>query len=796
MKIQCSCGAKYAFDISPESAQTPIRFVCPACGLDASDFVNKLVRQELGLPEPATVPLPPPAAATQPAPPTAPGARIRMQSPVTATAETAPAADDGPQRCFKHPDQFVADKCCVCSKPLCPKCMELFGYLCSPLCKAKAEAQGIAVPVYAGQRSVVEARARRRTARLTAAVCGLLAAVLGVWCWYAWFGSRPRVAWSVRFAEPSYSGASAFCGKGQIVFLHGDTLARYDMQLKKEIWSRHLVDEKQIDAAVAKEMKDMEAVIAKANNENPDHVPRMPNPEKLRQSMRRAAEEALELCVRGDNVWVLAPGKLTRYDRDSGNPVKEIAVPPGYGGLIPRGDELLNMDLNTGAPVITHINLTTCETRTEEIGKTPPVALAEPADAPPGSGAAAGKPGAAKAGLPIGMPEQDAGKVMDPRKVADQAQHLSYAARIALPAVLANNLNQQRTLAAADDQPAGSSPPPAAEPRSAANTSLIPTRDGFVQLSVGLLESRITTRAAMKPAPAKSALDGNLTVAKTTELANEMLNEAQRERGGDVVEEDESRYRVTIRRLDTADTWTGEVIGPPSLYPLTTVNVLAANNTVMVFDKAYKPLWQGTLSFNLRGGAGSLDAEHAPYGLGPCVERNKTLYVIDEGVLTAFDLATGNVRWRLPSVGITGLFFDDQGMIYVNSTTASPDTIKYSNQIDISQKASTVVMKLEPRSGTVLWTSQLGGLINYVSGPFIYTVHSYQADLSEESGPYTADSMLGRQSSLSIKRINPKNGHVMWEHSEERAPLDVQFDRNRIRLVFKREVEVLQFLAL
>jgi hypothetical protein len=49
---------------------------------------------------------------------------------------------------------------------------------------------------------------------------------------------------------------------------------------------------------------------------------------------------------------------------------------------------------------------------------------------------------------------------------------------------------------------------------------------------------------------------------------------------------------------------------------------------------------------------------------------------------------------------------------------------------------------------------------------------------------------------MSIKRLNPKNGHLVWEHPEPRAPLDVQFDRNTIRLVFRREVEVLRFHTL
>ena len=206
----------------------------------------------------------------------------------------------------------------------------------------------------------------------------------------------------------------------------------------------------------------MQAIIDKANSENPDHVPKMPDPEKLRKSMKRAAEEALDLRVRGQNIWVLSPGKLTRYDRDTGNPVKEIPVPAGYGGLIPRGDELLNVDLETGKPIVTRINLNTCESRTEEIGSPPAaVATAETnrAGAKPAGGAtASAKRSSGKAGLPVGMPGKDAGKVMDPKKVAEQAQHLSYPARIALPAILAHNMNQERTLAAYDDQPAAAAP--------------------------------------------------------------------------------------------------------------------------------------------------------------------------------------------------------------------------------------------------------------------------------------------------------------------------------------------------
>jgi len=32
MKIQCACGAKYAFEVQPEMLDKPVQFVCPSCG--------------------------------------------------------------------------------------------------------------------------------------------------------------------------------------------------------------------------------------------------------------------------------------------------------------------------------------------------------------------------------------------------------------------------------------------------------------------------------------------------------------------------------------------------------------------------------------------------------------------------------------------------------------------------------------------------------------------------------------------------------------------------------------------
>jgi hypothetical protein len=805
MKIQCSCGAKYEFAITPVMVNNPVRFVCPVCGLDASDFVDSLVRRELGqtasppgVPQMVTaVPTLPPGSQPAPVAPllTAAPAPVRLAVPVAGPAAAhAPGAEAANAQaeyppCPKHPGQLAMEKCYICSKPICPKCMELFGYVCSPLCRAKADARGIAIPVFAGQKSVVEARRWRKIGLIAACGAGVLAAVFGLWFWYAWFGSVPRPVFAVRFSEMAYSGQSFICGKDQIVFLHGGTLARHDMKQKKAVWSRELLDAKQLDDQAAALLKQLEENYARTSAGS--FKLRPPTLEKLRQRVEREAAAALELYVSDRNVWVASSGKLVRYDWETGNPSKELPLRSGFGRLTLHSNELVAVNFGYGETTLTHINMNTCDVQTEDPSRPAAAAVAQGGNAANAPGGGAGG-SSEMAGLPT-VPGKDAGKALDPAKVAEQAQRLSYPARIALPATLAATMNQERALSEMEsDEDRAANTPGARKATAPEQSTVIPGPNGFVQLSTRLLESRITERSAMKAAPKKSALD-NLSVANTADAANEILNEMQRNRGGDIVREDESRYLVTIRRPGQSGSWSGEVVGPPSLYPLQTVNVLTANKSMVVLDKSNKKLWQSSLSFNVPRGPGALLTGDASAGQGPCVEHGNTLYVFDEGVLAAFDLATGNARWRLPSIGITGLFFDDQDMLYVNSSTAGPENLKYSRQIDITQKSKDVVLKVDAKDGRVLWSAEPGGPINYLSGKFLYTVSFYQPEESDEDNPYAPES--NRAPFLRIRRISPRNGHILWEHGQERAPLDIQFDKNTIRLVFKKEVQVLRFLT-
>jgi hypothetical protein len=189
-----------------------------------------------------------------------------------------------------------------------------------------------------------------------------------------------------------------------------------------------------------------------------------------------------------------------------------------------------------------------------------------------------------------------------------------------------------------------------------------------------------------------------------------------------------------------------------------------------------------------------LDEDAASTGQGPCVERDKSLYLFDEGGLSAFELATGKLRWHLPSVGITGMFFDESGYMYINTTSANLDSIKYSRQINLASRVDDIVMKIDCRKGKIVWRAEPGGMVNYVSGKYLYVVSEYQPyDEEEDMSPFASSGLsTGGKPYVRIRRINPRSGTEMWEHMEQRCPVDVQFDKNTIRLVFRKEVEVLK----
>jgi hypothetical protein len=810
-----------------------VHFVCRSCGQDYSDFVNDLIRKEQGTPAaaPASSATPPPqsppsapppqtalriaasgdarptdvasaapSAPAAPVPPAAPRLRIsRAEEPAAAAAapassEQAPAS----KYCSRHRTELATDHCQVCQKPICPKCLDSFGPYCSPFCRNKVEGARMDAPAFGGQRFVAQRRFWRKAGLISGVAGVILVCAFGFWFWYVWIGSMPGVWLSVRYDGISHSGSSRVVGADQLVFLHGGTLARYDLKTKQKIWSLDLVTPEQVQAVLKQEDEESTEMQHRYGHASPEEL----QPQNIREKNARIdLEQQYALHGSGQNVWIVQGNVLTHYDWNSGNVLQQVTLTNNFGDFTDHGDELLAVgQADNGAQTVTHVSMDDGSIHTEEFsgtaGATANPALAQnarPVTAP------------AEGGLPLSANGQ--GRPLNPGRVQEQVQNMSYPARLALPALLGNSEHNQQINQEISDEDRESRPRPAQRPAAAAaaaqqaaldaqSFTLIPDGDSYVAFGSKLMQENIVQREAMKAPPQHSALDSaNLSAANENAAVNEQLNDIQRQNGGDKVTEDVSTYQVALRRPgSTEPDWIGEIVGPPQFFPLTDVNVLAAGKSIMVFDKSNKRLWQDNLTYDITGGDGQF--YQSQFGQGPCVENNGTLYVFDQAVLTAYDPSSGNVHWRIPSVGVVGLFFDDKGMVYINTTTGNPDDIKYSRQIDVDKQTQAVVMKVDPANGNILWKATDGGFISYLSGKFIYAFRSYDAgDPDEQYSDATAG--LTAPSYLKIIRINPANGRVMWEHDEDRAPVlmgvGVQFDRNTISIVLKKEVEVLHF---
>jgi hypothetical protein len=231
--------------------------------------------------------------------------------------------------------------------------------------------------------------------------------------------------------------------------------------------------------------------------------------------------------------------------------------------------------------------------------------------------------------------------------------------------------------------------------------------------------------------------------------------------------------------------------GWPELFPLKTVDVVLGGKSMVALDKSGKKRWEAALTRGLGSySRPAFTGEADPTGEGPVVEHADTLYFYDSAELLAFDLASGSTRWRFDSVGTSGLFFDDRGMIYVNTTTVSPGSKSGGGE------AHPMVFKLDSRTGKALWQREREGHVAYVSGKFVYTLESYAGDKDDADGLPGLETVFHVPAFVRIRRLDPDNGRILWQHHQPRFPLDVQFDRNSFQVLFKKEVQVLKFVSL
>ncbi len=333
------------------------------------------------------------------------------------------------------------------------------------------------------------------------------------------------------------------------------------------------------------------------------------------------------------------------------------------------------------------------------------------------------------------------------------------------------------------------------KPLDAMSSEFFSTGANLVELRVKLLEPKVTFVQTIKPRGPSKINNTLSTSSSTADVAEEVFNDIKRDQTGGVKGIDESRYQATLRRWIGAAPveWKGEVTGVPTFFSLKTVDLLVAGKSLTVFDKENKRLFDAQLAYpiNSRYQPDNWDRHSVP-----AIEGNGGLYFFDEGVLTAFSLPSGEVRWRLPSVGISKVQFDDHGALYVDSTSGSPDDIQYSDQIKFD-KVAPVLLKIDPSSGKILWQVAQEGQLCFLSGPFLYTVSVQQGGIAMANGLAEALNAPRPDSPvyLDIVRLDPANGKIIWDFNREEFPSEYSFQQNRFLLRVGNDVQVWKFLT-
>ena len=672
--VECGCHVAYEFEIEPVEGRMPTSVLCPTCGADGTEYANWVIQ-------------------TQPAalPPTA--------------APAAPSMPSGLRVCLKHNRQPFVEHCFFCKKPICPRCMEKFGYFCSLTCRRRAEEQGLKIPVYEKQESVIQAQSVRKAWMGILGVLVLVLVLGTTWAWYSFYASRPSLAWSLPLTAEG-SVAAGFIGRDRILVMRSDKLTMYNSRNGKELWSRPLP------------------------------APLAP--------VRYGFDGGAAVHLHGEDLWIALRDRIVRWHARSGEEMKSWPVNGVITEFIPSGEAIIIQSVDSSRMnVFTRIALASGETETAKVSRPEEARL--PLDL---------------SGAPPPVSESFEDQMVDMLEMQNDTGSYLQDLQSRVPSFSQHHV------------PAGAN---------------------ILQMDVRLLEARFTARDTVK-APEKNWDGKDVGMANAMEFAQDLMNDMQRGGGFAKQIEDESRYSLTLRRLlaNAVPEWTGEIVGPPALFALDTVDLLVAGKTLHAFDKRNTHLWQAQLTFNIGAGfsTGFGDA-----GAIPCIEREGALYFFDQGVLTAFDSRTGQVRWRIPSVGISRVQADDSGMLYVTTTSAGIDSVEFPDQVNLSERVSQIIIKVDPKSGKILWKIPQTGNTCLLSGKYLYITRS-QISPHQMIGNILGGGGGDLPVHFRIYRHDPSNGKLIWEYYREGPPIAVDAQGNRLLLTFPKELQVLRFFSL
>lgn len=312
----------------------------------------------------------------------------------------------------------------------------------------------------------------------------------------------------------------------------------------------------------------------------------------------------------------------------------------------------------------------------------------------------------------------------------------------------------------------------------------VPTGENLAHLSVKLVTPKITTVQAMKPVGDSVLTQDAKATMDPTALVDEIVNDIARASGGATKEINESIYTATLKRRFASgktETWTGKLIGKINFFTGRGVDCLTDNKSVHIFNKQNKLLKKAKLSFPVHPNFDT-HARNAPF-----FEHGERLYFFDHGVLTAFNLPACDVAWRLPSVGISKIEADDDGHLFVRSTTAPPESIQFTEQAYVKNRPRPILIKIDAETGKKLWETNKAGQDSWLAGDYMYATFRSSGALGGLTGSVS--------DKFTLYRLDPGDGDRIFEKVIEGGRA-IDFNGSRILVQEGPRYRVFKYLSL
>jgi len=671
VKILCNCGTKFAFEADESLTLAAGVIACPSCGADAAEQANTQLAAARGAATaPAAVPKPAPVRIS-----------LRPQAPVE-PAEAAAAMEAGQE---EEPSSAPAPT----GNP-----HGRFGQ--RPLTKSEQQIR----------RNREEAL--RRKPYIAAAVA-FLVVLCGLWGWYRFALSKPKVTLNVQYERVDRPVVARLLEDGSQLLIRNRAVSLTDPAGATVLWEKSFGNVTNFD----------------------DNMP------IFSEVSSRVDRPRPEVRITSNSFWVIWPDRILSLDRAAGATLTSIEFAEDEAPVFHVGDRLLVIEKASSA--------------------TNKLAF----DAYPFEG---GKPQS----FEVPLPPRDSEISLTP----DGQSVVAMQTRVIEQRIVTN------------------------------------------KLSTG---PRVMTAAGIEKEVDNNfdkVLNENLTAGNSLNATMQLVEQLNRRDAADQPDEtyeDLSVYEVELRRVfGGSSKWQGKVEGEPVYYPLATVDVVAGVKDFKVLDKGGRFKWEAPLSYSLSYRALASAAYHQPeFGnyrepnalddqtgtafLFPFVEHAGRLFAYDRGVLAAFDLESGEVKWRVTSVGIRKIVFDEAGMLYACTTLDSPESI---NQPVMDRKDEPVqaIQKIDPATGTIVWLAPHLGTELFVTGKFMYSMWIGE-NLLDKAAAMAAGG-ADPVPSCAITRIDPGSGEVLWRREYKGEPDVFNVRGNRLLLQFPRRIEMLKFFSL